>query len=92
LAINRWIAAAISSTCVSSAKWSRIKKLHNGIGIIATIRLGAGWDKKRIMLAPDRKQRRLGVAEILLECRIQREIRSVVEKEIELDVFIAGAL
>ncbi len=70
---------------------SGIQQLDNGIGIITAVRLGAGRQKGRVMLAPDGKQRRLGVAKVLLKNWIRGQIRSVVEKEIELDVFVARA-
>ena len=68
---------------------SGIQQLDSGIRIITTVRLGAARQKERVMLAPDGKQWRLGVAKVLLKNWIQGQIRSVVEKEIELNVFVA---
>ena len=68
---------------------SGIQQFDSGIGIITAVRLGAGWYEERVVLAPDGEQRRLGVAKVLLKNWIQGQIRSVVEKEIELNVFVA---
>ena len=65
-----------------------VQKLDNGIGIIPAVGLRSGRDKERIMLAPNGEQRRLAVAEIFLKNWIEDKIRSVIEKEIELDVFL----
>src|SRR4030095_1861152 len=73
-------------------KVSRIEQLDTRVRVVALEGLRSGRDKERIMLAPNGEQRRLGVAEIFLKDWIEGEVRSVIEKEIELDVFIAGAL
>src|SRR5215470_14445987 len=69
-----------------------VQKLDNRIGIIPTVGLRSGREKERIMPAPNGEQRRLGVAEVFLKNWIEGEVRSIIEKEIELNVFIAGAL
>src|SRR5262249_1005964 len=71
---------------------SGVQKLDNRIGIIPTVGLRSGREKERIIPAPNGKQRRLGIAEIFLKNWIQGEVRTVIDKEIELDVSIAGAL
>ena len=68
---------------------SGIQQLDRGIGIITAERLGAGRKKERVMLSPDGKQRRFGVAKVLLKNWIEGPVRSVVEKQIELNVFVA---
>jgi hypothetical protein len=52
--------------------------------IISPECLGSGWDKKRIVLAPDGQQRWLVLAEVSLEVRIKGDIAGVVEQQIEL--------
>ena len=47
--------------------------------------LGAWRQEERIVLAPDRQQRRLVRAEIILESRIERDVALVVAEQIELD-------
>src|SRR5262249_6751557 len=56
---------------------------------IALERLGAGREKQRIILAPGGQKQRLMLAEILLECRIQRHVALVVAEQIELDFISA---
>jgi hypothetical protein len=49
-----------------------VEQHHGGVGIIAAIGLGTWWGEERIVFAPDREQRRLALAEVALELRIQR--------------------
>ena len=44
--------------------------------------LGACWQEERIVLAPHRKERRLVLAEVFLESRVQRDIALVVAEQI----------
>src|SRR5580704_18922900 len=44
------------------------------------------------MLAPDGKQRWLGLAKILLEGGVQLDVVGVVEKQVQLNVHVAGPL
>ena len=72
---------------------ARYRKNGFRVGIVVIERLGARWKKEWIVLAPNRQQRRLVPAEIiliLLECRIKREAARVVEKLIQLDFVAAG--
>ena len=43
-----------------------IEEMHLGVGVVALEGLGAGRQEERIVLAPDRQQRRLG-AQVALE-------------------------
>ena len=45
------------------------------LGQVALERLGARRDEERIVLAPDRQQRRLMLAEIGLEGGVERDVR-----------------
>jgi hypothetical protein len=69
-----------------------VQKLHGGVGVIARRGFRAWRDEERVVLAPDREQRRLRFAEVLLEGRVEFYVVSVVEKEIQLNVHVAGAL
>src|SRR5580698_10386858 len=55
-------------------------------------RLGPRGNEERIVLAPDSQQRRLRLAEILLELRIKLHVRCIVQEQIELNVFVSGTL
>src|SRR5215469_1100000 len=68
-----------------------VEEAHFGVGNVTPVRLGALWKEERIVLAPDREQRRAVGAEILLELRVQRNIACVVEKKVELNLIIADA-
>jgi hypothetical protein len=87
---NPRMAVAISSACVSSAKWPVSKKRTSAFGDVAPERLGAGRQEERVVAAPDRQQRRLVLAEIRLERRVQRHVARVVQEQVELDVVRAG--
>src|SRR5262249_12537670 len=52
--------------------------------------LGTGRQEERIVLAPDRQQRWLMPAEILLERGVQRDIALVVADQVQLDVVGTG--
>src|SRR6516164_573136 len=49
-------------------------------------------NEETIVLSPDRKERRLLPAEIFVELWIELEIRLVVQKQIQLNLFVAWAL
>jgi len=72
-------------------KMSCVQELHCSIWIVSAIRLSSGRNEERIVLAPYGKQRRLRFTKIRLERRIQFHVRSIVEKQIELDVCITRA-
>src|ERR1700689_2686428 len=50
--------------------------------------LWSGGNEERIVLAPDRKQRRFGFAEIFLKFGIELYVRCVIQKQIELNLFV----
>ena len=68
-----------------------VKELHHGVRIVALERFGAGRNEEGIVLAPDREERRLVLAELVLEGRIERDVALVVAKQIELHVVRARA-
>src|SRR5215472_410674 len=45
-------------------------------------------NKERIILAPDRQQRRPRFTEVFLKLRVELHIRRIVEEEIQLSVFV----
>ena len=72
-------------------KVAGIQELDSGARNVATKRFGARRDKVEIVLAPDRQQWRLRRTEILLKFRIELHVVCVIEKQIELNVYVAGA-
>src|SRR4030095_3879063 len=54
--------------------------------------LGSRRNEKGIILAPDREQWRLRFTKIFLKFRIELHIRSVIEKQIELNLFVSRTL
>src|SRR5215469_500154 len=71
---------------------SRVKKLNLRVRYVFLEGFGAWRDEEGVILAPDRQQRRLRLAEIFLEFGIKLHIRCVIQEQVELNVFIAGAL
>src|SRR6516225_2969480 len=69
-----------------------IEKLHLSMRQILLKCLCSRGNEERIVLAPNCKQRRLRFAEIFLKFRIELYIRGVVEKQVELNFFVAWAL
>src|SRR5215471_1130854 len=70
-------------------KLSGIEELNLRARYVLPKRFGSRRNEKRIILAPDRKQRRLRLPEIFLESRIQFHIRCVIQKQIELNLFVS---
>ena len=67
-----------------------IVETHLGARVVALERLRTRGQKERITLAPNRQQRRLLGAEIFLELRVERDVAGIIQKQIELDLVIAG--
>src|SRR6266851_9123920 len=72
------------------SKVARVVKVYFGLRVVALERLGAGGQKERIILAPDREQRWVFGADIFLERWIEPDVGSVVEEQVELDLVVAG--
>jgi hypothetical protein len=66
-----------------------IQKAHFRFRYVALERFRARRDEERIVLAPDREEARLVLAEIRLERGIQRHIAAVIEQQIQLDIACA---
>src|SRR5262249_17598131 len=69
-----------------------IKELDLCVRQVFSKRLGSRRNKERIILAPDRKQWRLRLTKIFLKFRIELHIRCVVEKQIQLNLFVSRTL
>ena len=72
-------------------KVTGVEQAHYRVGNVALERFRSRGQKERIVLAPDRQERRLVRLEILLKCRVQRDITLVVTEEIELHLVRSGA-
>src|SRR5262245_34657151 len=48
-----------------------------------------GGNEERIVVTPDRQQRRLRIAEVRLKLRIKFHVRCIVQKQIELNFLVA---
>ena len=71
-------------------KVSGIVEVNLGVRIVTPESLCTRRQKEWIVLAPDRKQRRLLRSEILLELRVKRDIACVVQEKVELNLVIPG--
>src|SRR5215510_14536660 len=69
-----------------------IEELDLCVRQVFSKRLGSRRNKERIILAPDRKQWRLRLTKIFLKFRIERYIRCVIEKQIQLNFFVCRTL
>src|SRR5215469_10538194 len=65
-----------------------IEELNLGTRYIFPKRIRSWGNEERIVLAPDRKQRRFRFTEIFLKFRIQPHVRRIIQKQIELNLFI----
>src|SRR5947207_7894208 len=63
-----------------------VEETDSRIWNVAFEGLGTCWQEKRIILAPYRQERRLVLAKVLLEGRVQRDITLVVAKQVQLDL------
>src|SRR5579872_714155 len=69
-------------------KMSGIEELHLRVRQVFSKCLCSRRNKKGIVLAPNRKQTRLQLTKIFVELRIEPQVRRVIQKEIELNVFV----
>ncbi len=49
-------------------------------------------NEERIVFAPNCKQGRLRFTEIFLKCRVERDVRGIIQKQIQLNVFVSWPL
>ena len=69
-----------------------VEKVQFCIGQISQIGCCAIRREDLVVLAPDDQRRRLALAEERLEFRVERNVRPVVEKEVELNLVVALAV
>src|ERR1700683_1776848 len=69
-----------------------IEELNFRARYVLPERFRSGGNEKRIVLAPDGEQRGLRFAEIFLEFRIQLHVRCIIQKQIELKLYVPWAL
>src|SRR5215467_9767427 len=69
---------------------ARLEEADHGTWNVALERLSTRRHEERIVLAPHRKERWPPRTEVFLELRIQRDIASVIEEQVELDLVVAG--
>ena len=69
-------------------KMSGVEELHLRVGQVLSKGLCSRRNEERIVLAPDRKQRRFRLTEIFLEFRIKLYVRRIIQKQIELNLFV----
>src|SRR5215469_18817686 len=63
---------------------TRVEEADIGTGDVAFVRFGSRRQEERVVLAPDRQQRRLMLPEVRLERGVESDITGVVEEQIEL--------
>ena len=69
----------------------RVEELHRCVRVVALERFGSWRQEEGIVLSPNREQRPLVRAEILLEGGIKRDVALVVAQEIQLNFISAGS-
>lgn len=69
-------------------KMSRVHKRNLRIHQIPLESPGTRWDKRRIPFPPDRQQRDLALSEVLVERRIQIDIRPVILQQVQLHLLL----
>src|SRR5215467_3357568 len=67
-----------------------IEKLNLRARYVFPIRFGSCRNEERIVFAPDRKQRGLRFAKIFLKFGIEPYVRGIVQKQIELNLFLSA--
>src|SRR5580692_5703575 len=68
---------------------SGVKELNLCSGDVFAKSFRSLGNEEGIVLAPDGKQRRFRSAKIFLEFRIELYVRRIVQKQIELDLFVS---
>src|SRR3984885_8629741 len=68
-----------------------VEELNLRAGYVLPKGFGSCRHEERIVLAPDRQQGRFRSAKIFLEFRIQLDVRRVIQKQIELNLYVPRA-
>src|SRR5580704_13496665 len=74
------------------SKMPCVEHLHLCAGNVLAKRFRPSGNEERIVLAPNREQRRFRLAKIFLKCRVELDVGRVVQKQIELNVFVSRPL
>ena len=69
-----------------------VDEMQFGVRQVLKIGRRAVGGEDLVVLAPDDQRRRLALAKERLEFRIERDVGSIVEEEVELDVLVSGAI
>src|SRR3984885_7543508 len=67
-----------------------VKEPHHRVRDVAPERLGAGRQEERIVLPPHRQEARLMGPEVVLKCRVKRDVTLVVTEQVELHLIGTG--
>ena len=71
-------------------KMTGIKELNLRARYVLSKGFCSRGNEERIVLAPDREQRRFRLTKIFLEFRIKLYVRRIIQKQIELNLFVSG--
>ena len=69
-----------------------VDEMQFGVRQVAQIRRRAGSRKDLVVLAPDDEGRQFLLAKERLKFWIERDVRSIIEEEVELDVLVSGTI
>jgi hypothetical protein len=69
-----------------------VEEMQLGVRQVSKIGRRAVGRKNLVVLAPDDQRRRLALAKECLKLRIERDVRSIIEEEVELDVLVSGTI
>src|ERR1700722_10774468 len=69
-----------------------VQHLHLRAGNVSSECFCPCGNKKRVVLAPNCKQWRLRFTKILLKCWVEGDVRGVVQKQIQLNIFVSRPL
>src|SRR5437667_4192128 len=70
---------------------ARVEELDYRTGNVASERLSAARQEEGVVPSPHRQEAGLVRPEVILECRVERDVALVVAEEIQLDLVGAGA-
>jgi hypothetical protein len=85
-----WASTAVTLSVGVEREVTGVVETHLGARDVALERFSTSGQEQRITLAPDRQQWWLLCEEIFLELGIQRDIAGVIQKQVKLDLVIAG--
>src|SRR5260370_42660921 len=69
---------------------ARVIEMDFRVRVISPERLRAAGQEERVAIAPDSQQWRPLCAEIFLELWIESDVARIIQKEVEMDLVIAG--